>query len=57
MHMHRGTTGTRVLTQNVPFRAKVLRVLTELNTIEIIHIVCAHITTRNFHLSLHRAVP
>ena len=36
---------------------EVLRVLTELNAIEITCIVCAHITTCDFHSSLNRAVP
>ena len=36
MHAHRGTSNTRVLTQNVLFQKKVLRVLAELkNAIEI----------------------
>ena len=36
---------------------EVLRVLTELNAIEITCIACAHITTCDFHSSLNRAVP
>ena len=38
------------------FQQEVLRVLAELNKIEIARIVCARITTRDFHSSLNRAV-
>ena len=57
MHAHGGTSGTRVLAQNVPasiFEQEILRVLTELNAIEI---ACARITTCDFHSSSNQAVP
>ena len=38
------------------FEQEVLRVLAELNTIEIARIVCARITTGDFHSSSNRAV-
>ena len=38
------------------FEQEVLRVLTELNTVEIAHIVCALITTHNFHSSSNQAI-
>ena len=59
MHAHGGTSGTCMLIQNVPvsiFRARSLRVLAELNTVEIARIVCAHITTCDFHSSLNQAI-
>ena len=39
------------------FEQEVLRVLAELNAIEIARIACACITTRDFYLSSNRAVP
>ena len=59
MHAHKGTSVTRVLAQNVPasfFEQEVLRVLAELNTVEIACIECARITTRDFQSSSNRAV-
>ena len=58
MHAHEGTSSTCVLTQNVPAREKeVLRILTELNVVEIAHISGVRITTRVFPSSSNRAVP
>ena len=39
------------------FEQEVLRVLTELNVVEMAHIACACITTRDFNSSSNRAVP
>ena len=39
------------------FKQEVLRVLAELNAVEIARIACAYVTTRDFYSSLNRAVP
>ena len=59
MHVHRCTSGTPVLAQNIPtdiFQARSLRVLVELNASEITRITCACITTRDFNSSPNQAV-
>ena len=39
------------------FEKEILRVLAELNVIEVTRIACLHMTTRDFHSSLNRIVP
>ena len=53
MHAHGGTSDTHVLTQNIPasiFRAR------SFAEIKIARIMCARITTHNFHSSSNRIV-